>query len=209
MKTLTKTTTFSATLLLAASALAEPVMDPVPAVGPSTYVFGYGGLNWQDDVNANLDGANLSLATDDGWTAGGGLGLMSDFLGGSRLELETFYSQNDANNLAISGLGSLDLPGDLSITSVQVNFIKELFDLGFLQPYAGIGVGFASVEADLAGIVAEETAFAWQAIAGVDFNLSERVALFLQYRFLMVPELDDGFDELNGSSALGGIRIRF
>ena len=186
---------------------------PQPRKQNSGYVFGYGGIDfgssystvgafdltqypdpyWEpycpvdpDIIDPNYVPIDWDL--ENGWTAGGGVGSYSSLMGGSRFELEGSYTTNDVNSVLYAGFV---LPADFKISTkaVMFNMLKEV-PLGRMTGYFGGGVGYAwtSMDGDIDTIEYSDTdgGFAWQFIAGVDLPITERLALFTQYRYMVL-----------------------
>lgn len=190
-----------------------PVSTPKPRL--EGYFFGYGGFdfgstyntvgafdqadpNWvnhcpvdPNDPAFDPNNVPIDFSLDTGWTAGGGVGSYSEMLGGSRFELEGSYTSNDASGVMYSGFF---LPANFNITTkaVMLNLLKEV-PMGRLTGYFGGGAGYAwtTLDGDLDTILYSSTdsGFAWQLIAGVDVPITERLALFTQYRYMVLSEL--------------------
>ncbi|MDG6078130.1 porin family protein, partial [Erythrobacter litoralis] len=151
-------------------------------------------------AGGNEDDTLATLEPEIGFDVGGILGY--DF-GAFRLELEGSYRQleNDALTTAAGVIDGDVLLGDSSAASAMVN---ALFDLGSddsVQFYAGGGAGVAYVEHAASSIVdgAEQNIangdtyeFAWQALAGVRYPLSDAVDIGLKYRFFNIPDYEFG-----------------
>jgi len=197
-----------------------------PQPRPELYIFGYGGVNWLNDLQANsrTDGPfSLDVGTDDGYGVGGGLGLRFPvFLGGRRIIKKGFYRANDSEG-ALPSNAFFGGSGDVVQNGIMVNFVKEFAWRG-LVPYAGIGAGYGSTDLDIdypGGILdAEETTFNWQAILGMEFPFWERVSLYAEYRYLSVGDFSMeatsfgdtftmDFDDFTNHSVFGGLRIYF
>ena len=94
------------------------------------------------------------------------------------------------------------LEGNFNTYSGMMNLYYE-FDRElnhFLVPYAGFGIGIAYFDTDLAwgGIgstVSNESAFAFQTIAGVSAKLFPRFEFFTEYRFFYATEVEFTFPE--------------
>lgn len=210
-----------------------PVIAPAPKLG---YVFGYGGYSFGSSYN-NRGSFNdpwvpagfagdpfnipINFSTDGGWTAGGGFGLYSSCLGGSRVELEASYLSNDSTGTVWNNIA---LPGTLRFqtNTAMVNFLKE-FPVGQrLVGYTGFGFGYASTKlvGDTAGVrySSRNDGFAWQYILGMDIPISQSVALFTQYRYLVLPDgsfvtdfgdFDQHVTDHSNHSVLFGARVSF
>lgn len=192
---------------------AERFSAKAPVIQPKekkAYVFGYAGFDFGSEYETigafdtvpdpadfpdfpdNTDPENLPINFDleDGETFGVGVGAYSKFLGGSRFELETSYTQNkidEATAVDIAQPASFDV----ETRALFFNYLKEV-PIGKLTGYFGGGAGYAntSLRGDLAEGLAvfsdESDGFAWQLIAGVDFPLTECLSLFTQYRYMVL-----------------------
>lgn len=180
-----------------------PVAQPAAYNG---YVFGYGGVDsgssW--DTNAGFDDVGhydydspfnpasfpINFDLDNGGTFGGGFGVYSPLFNGSRFEVEGSYLSNSVGDLRYAGF---ELPAnfDIKTHAVMFNLLKEV-PLGQTRAkgYFGGGVGHAwsRMEGDIDTILYDDSdsGFAWQLIAGVDIPITERLALFMQYRYLVL-----------------------
>ncbi len=158
---------------------------------------------------------------DDGWAAGFGFGLYSDFLGGSRFEIEGAYDKVALNNFMFNGF---QLPADVEFTTraLMFNWLKEI-PFGSATGYFGPGIGWAETEiyGQTNGVPYSDSAsgFAWQLIAGIDIPMNETLALFMQYRYRVlseqtfVTEFDDFSlttqDDPSSHALLFGARVSF
>ncbi|MEM7601358.1 MAG: outer membrane beta-barrel protein, partial [Verrucomicrobiota bacterium] len=181
----------------------------VPQKQHKAYFFGYGGFDSgaDFDTTGNFDvpgyyhnGSYQANPTDipinfdlqNGFTFGGGLGVYSGLLGGTRFEIEGFNTQNENGFLSYD---SFELPADLDIETLAVmfNILKEipLGDTGSTA-YFGGGVGYAttSIDGDIDTIEYsdEDSGFAWQLIAGVDFPINHCLSLFTQYSYRVLAD---------------------
>ncbi len=190
----------------------SPIVEPAPAL--NGYFFGYGGIsfggggqNTTGSFTRNADPAttdalaaggidpfNIPIDFDlrDSWNYGVGLGLYSSFLGGTRLEIEGASEKTDIGTLRFAGF-LLPSSFQFKTNAVMVNFLKEFPLYGGAIGYTGFGLGHASTEmrGDIGGVPYGEKShgFAWQFLLGIDVPVTERLALFTQYRYRVLPEL--------------------
>ncbi len=187
---------------------------PKRAASFNGYVFGYGGVvfgsswentgafdldpGWQDHcpdqalADPLFDPLNIPMDwdTENGWSFGGGIGKYSGLFGGSRFELEGTYLSNEVNRLTYAGF---ELPAnfDIKTKAVMVNYLKEV-PFGSATGYfgGGIGWGWTTMDGDIDTIQYGSTddGFAWQLIVGIDIPVTERLALFTQYRYLVLDD---------------------
>ncbi|MEM7602662.1 MAG: outer membrane beta-barrel protein [Verrucomicrobiota bacterium] len=192
---------------------------------PSTfYVFGFGGVNFVDGETGLVNGSiPLLLELDDGYTFGGGAGVRTDFLGGSRFEIEGFYGENDVIGGAINGNAGpfSSASGVLETYGGHVNLVKE-FDLGGIKPYVGGGIGYTEISAENVAygpinFSDRDGAFSWQIIAGLEVPITDNVGVYVEYNYHSVGEVAFqrsattvlSFDDLTNHSVQGGVRIAF
>ena len=190
-----------------ASAKLPVYVDPEP----TGYIFAYGGFAFAHDTDSTfngsgigpgLPGSSVSNGYDSGYILGGGVGVYSNFMNGSRFELEMLHSSQGRDLFGISsgeGQGALPLPGELDTQAFFFNVVKE-FPIGRVTGYAGGGFGFANRSWTLqldqgtqgtpfsAGLAGEDTTFAYQIKAGVDVPVGERLSLFTEYKLIGMTE---------------------
>ena len=151
-----------------------------PAVAQDTayYTKLFGGFSSLQGDSAELGTAPQSLSYDGGVIYGGAFGY--DY--GDRpfrAELEFAYRSDEATG----GIG-----GDYASTTLMLNGYY-LFSLGSFTPYTGIGLGYVTeIDFDVTGgpdigEYSDRGLFAWQAILGADYAISEQVSLFGEARY--------------------------
>lgn len=151
-------------------------------------------------------------------------------IGNARLEIEGGYSQNDSDSYTaiVPPTGEIASSGGHKAWRVMANGYYD-FGSGDFRPYVGGGVGFADIKARFFAARApfpDETPFlimndhsgelAWQAMAGAAYQISPRVALTAQYRWLSAGKVHfrdlagiEHIREHKGSNIDVGIRIGF
>ncbi|MDF2378516.1 MAG: hypothetical protein P1U81_19940 [Verrucomicrobiales bacterium] len=193
-----------------ASAKLPVYVDPEP----TGYIFAYGGFAFAHDTDSIFygsgigpvpPGSSVNNGYDSGYILGGGVGVYSNFMNGSRFELEMLHSSQGRDLFGISipgeGQGAVPLPGELDTQAFFFNVVKE-FPIGRVTGYAGGGFGFANRSWTLlvgdilggqgtpfsGGLAGEDTTFAYQIKAGVDVPMGERLSLFTEYKLIGMTE---------------------
>jgi opacity protein-like surface antigen len=188
------------TLLGLTPALAADIVQPEPIVeNVNNWYFSiHGGVKFGEDWDDTIDDedTDIEFDTDRGWRFGGALGYSFSSIFSIEGELSYLHQDFDGADCDGCQLGSYDLGGDVAIWTGMVNLIAG-FPVGtFIRPYVGGGLGFAHVslndldDIDAFDIDDSDTAFAAQAFAGIDFMLTENMALGGRYRVLHISDLD-------------------
>lgn len=207
--------------LLASTTLALLVLSaPANAAGNGWYVNLSGGANWlTDDGFVAVAGPDTLIFSPDpntGWIISGAVGLsLNNMVQGLRVEAEVAYRQNQVDGVWASDTGPGNDAGlldyDHSTVSVLANVWYD-FDLGNVRPYIGGGVGWAETDLDgrfqggtIPAINYSDDGFAWQAGAGVNFDISPNVQLGLGYRYFEGPDVRIGAP-FGANSATGDVQ---
>jgi len=179
----------------------------------SFYIFGFGGGSFFDDASGIVLPANapLEVGLSEGVSLGGGIGWRSDFLGGSRFEIEGAFTDQNVESVVFNNNNIANFAGEIETYSAMVNFIKEFRGLGNIVPYIGAGIGYTEVDSNFfynggaANIVVNDTdgAFTWQLIAGLEFKLSDRLGLYAEYNYTSISD-DISLARLGNGGAAGG-----
>jgi OmpA-OmpF porin, OOP family len=179
-------------LLLAASTLALACAGHAAAQPANGWYMGLeGGGNW---VSENDTTFSTSLPTsgpapiefDTGWTGIATAGYA--FPGNWRVEAEAGYRHNDVDT--INGIAN-GAGGELNTTSLMGNVLYDIPLTERMTVSLGAGAGAVHTEFD-DGVIDqdEDTAFAYQGIAGVSYALSPRTDLTMNYRYLRSDALE-------------------
>ena len=108
-----------------------------------------------------------------------------------RGEIEYGYRHNDAKNVTLpSGATTptaLGLKANAMAQSFMANGYYDFMPVWAFIPHVGAGVGAANVKVNNVG---HQWPFAWQAMAGAEYPVSQNVKLGLEYRFLGTEELN-------------------
>ena len=177
---------------------------------PNLYVSGAVGVGMvldKDMVFTTVPGNNtFDFAFEPGIVLNGAVGTRLPY--NLRVEVEAGWSNNDLQDLAGFGAGKIDTDGNVTATTFMLN---ALYDFGLTQElslFAGVGAGVALIDADFtrgasnpAFILArgDETRFAYQAILGASYDVTNDIEVFGRYTYL--GTLGDDFTVINSSGA--------
>ncbi|HET6725589.1 MAG TPA: OmpA family protein [Gammaproteobacteria bacterium] len=188
--------------LLAVAALALPGLTLAQSDGggetPGHYIGIGGGINWLHDSNIHGVGGPFtfynSVQYDTGWAGILTFGHLSP--SGWRSELEFNYRRNDIDSSNRYGVGRLDATGDAVSYGLFFNGLYDFQTGSVITPYIGIGLGYMRVDyrdAGPFGVTAShpqgrrvdgfDAGIGGQVIAGLKFNLSDHMALAVDYRY--------------------------
>ena len=201
----------------------------------------YGSINYglydTDSLTATSTDRNVSTALDD--DGGFGLAFGYRFEGNSwgnvRLEFDYQSFENDAETVVFNGnpfsVGAGTVAGDVEVDSYTINVIQEFGQWNNFTPYAGFGLGISDIESSIAynptlsaTLQDSDTVLSYQGIAGLDYEITEPLSAYVEYRFQRVEDADltragggpGGFRETVQDSDLGnnnaillGLRYNF
>ncbi len=160
--------------------------------------------------------AQTQVEFDTGWAGFATVGYAFD--NNWRIEGEIGYRQNDFTvDTFFGGKAARIIPdasGDLTEYTAMVNVIYDVPLTDKLNLNLGLGAGVDYADLDVNGVGSDsDTNFAYQAIAGVTYEVSKRLDLTLTYRYLHVdsPEFSNvsgtvRVDDLEKHSVTIGLR---
>ncbi|MFO1255265.1 MAG: OmpA family protein [Sphingomonadaceae bacterium] len=168
-------------MALASTALATPAL----ARDDTWYVeFDAGGMIVEDshavDSNSGVEVGVANWKT--GYDVGGIVGY--DF-GGFRLEGEVGYRRAGLDTIVANTVNITPVDGHTSDLSFMLNGLLDFGDDDGLQGFVGGGVGVGRAKLYSAGAQFDDSdsGFAWQALAGIRYPVTDNVDLGLKYRF--------------------------
>jgi len=182
------------------------------------YVSGYLGGTLLNDSKITIPGAGggeFDVEYDFGYNLGGTVGYEFQMY---RAELELSHKTSSVKNAIGPSAGRVNADGDVSSTALMLNGIIDFKSASSLTPYLGLGLGFASVEVkDFTVETATEKVSdksgvgAWQIIAGLSVDLSDKFLLDFIYKYFSTADAtignaDVGYASNNFSA---GVRYRF
>lgn len=172
--------------------------------GDSVYVkAGAGFFNLEDaGTDFNFQGSDYDVGDvsfDGGYNLNAAVG--NSFANGMAIELEFSYNKADADKLEGREFSVKGLPvrshdedlrnSDVSIKTLMVNGLYNYKNSSAFTPYAGAGIGFGWINVDGKTTDFSETNFAFQILAGVEYALTDNLALSTGYRYLNAGEISD------------------
>ncbi len=154
------------------------------------YIEGMAGVSLPQDSEVSAGGASADVSLDAGFT--GGLALGYTYGNGFRAELEFGIHDND-----IDRAPGLAINGDIQTFSLMLNALYDFNYSGPITPFLGVGIGGARVKVNadahpnVTGTVDDsDSGFAWQAMAGVAYEINDRMRASLRYRYFSVPDIN-------------------
>ncbi len=157
---------------------------------PAFYLGLGAGINFMPD--ADIDGMGIGTEADYDTGLAGAITLGFKRADGFRSEFEIAGRTNDVDQL--QGMGSAD--GDVDALTFMGNILYDFQRFGKFKPYVGFGVGLARVRFDGVrpiggGLINDhDMALAFQGIAGMSFELTDRFEVFGDYRYMGTADLD-------------------
>lgn len=157
----------------------------------------------------------IEIEYDPGFATGVFLGYDAGMFRG---EIETTYYASEVDTLTVTGT-SLGAGADVTALSFMVNAYWDFENSSAFTPYLGVGIGGANVEFENLTILGfsipgdqDDTQFAYQFMAGVDYSLTEMMMLGLSYRYFATTDLEfSGGQEVEygAHNLLVGLRFNF
>ncbi len=191
--------------LAAGASAQDSAVSSTPTPTPSTglYIGGGAGVNFQDENRFRGGGADSNTTYDNGF-----VGLLSLGYGlgnGMRVELEPGWRVNGVHEA-----GGVSGGGHTNVGSLMVNGLYDFNTprLNGWVPHLGAGVGVARVgnasySSDTPSVSGNDTVPAFQAIAGVDYPVTQQLRLGIDYRYFVAH--DTGFhNDVTGAPVKGG-----
>ena len=170
------------------------------------YVGVFGGLNYTHDGAANGGGDTVVYDLGHGLGAYGGFRFNRNL----RVEVELSHRSN-----AVDTVNGLPFTADLSTTALMGNIFYDISPGNSLNPHVGVGIGFADATYEYGGLEYTDTVLALQLGVGIDFAITETVAITADYRLFITDDMElgagTGFGSVEyvNSSLLAGLRLNF
>lgn len=163
------------------------------------YIGVSGGWTRLDEQDFSFGGVPTNTDHGDGWNAGLHLGYAFALAQGIGLrpELELGYKTNDVDEHSAGGTALAGSDGKTETYLAMANFYYDFKNTSRFTPYLGAGIGAARVNVDgyssttTGGMIDDEdTVFAYQGIAGVDYALDEQWSIFSDYKYFSANDAE-------------------
>lgn len=187
----------------------------VPIDGWYSEVFG--GYSYiPNNVNTTLNGLNW---TDphyiSGYHGGGRFGYKDAPM---RYEAEVAYISGDVNRFKVDDIYQTGITGQTSSTNAMVNVYYDFPEvIKTIEPFAGVGIGYAYVNAHFYGSGPSTTtefrgansAFAYQGTLGLAYNFANNYSLDVAYRYFATDNISELGKMFQAHLASAGVTYRF
>jgi opacity protein-like surface antigen len=210
-----------AAVLLPTSVSAQSYEDTMKGL----YVDLRGGLTSLSDSDLTdpaLPGISGEAEFDNGFGIEGAVGY--EHPSGFRVELALGYRNNDFDDVSVAGISAssagVNVGGQVEALSVMANGYAAFDVGGGFKPFIGAGVGVAFLDAELELSVPgfavtasdDDTVFAYQGIAGVEYEIPTdmaTIALGVRYSYFATADPDFGGTEAEYGThnVMVGVRI--
>lgn len=182
--------------ILSAAFLASGAVVAQPADG--MYLSFFGGYSYLsnplDITRNNVIHNNASYRP--GFNVGGRMGYQGTPL---RYEGELTYLNAALKGYYYNGISATKVTGQTDATAGMVNVYYDfLFPQAPIAPFAGVGIGYAYVSGSFQSesppvnlYRQSDTGFAYQATAGITYNVNASFGVNLGYRYLATTRLND------------------
>lgn len=181
-------------VILGSLGMLSVLAAPIAANAENTGKF-YGSIHGEailsssSDLEASAPGVSATAEADyePGYGIGGAAGYyVNDNI---RVEGEIAYREADVDTLVINGSNISGNGLELKIFSGMANGYYNFTTGSNLSPYLGAGVGLAYHDE------MEEFAFAYQAMAGIDYTVDDNNTLFAGYRYFATTDFEDSVSD--------------
>ena len=189
-------------LLLSLFLFLVPIHASEAAEAGPLYVGVFGGYTFGSDATWNFPFiTSFDADVQETWTIGAKVGYVPPSFKYIAVELEYFYLHPDIDR---SGSNLVTAQGDATAHSFMLNCLLR-YPEGRFHPYIGFGLGFSAVNVsgttttNIGGLTAtssldaNDTAFAYQFLAGINFEINKNWSADLTYRWFSTdPDVNGG-----------------
>jgi len=164
------------------------------------------GITATDDTSFQVAPGTIDTEFEDDWNYSAAYGWKRE---GYRYEVELVVGEDDVSSHTLNGGAPLAGPtGGINMAGVLFNGYYDFSAASAFTPYVGAGLGVAMVEAEGFGVATipdvlddDDTVIAYQLMAGIGYDLSDRTNLFAEYRYFGTESADVTTSVSTGSVA--------
>jgi len=146
------------------------------------------GITSTDDTSFQVAPGTIDTEFEDDWNYSAAYGWKREAY---RYEVELVMGEDDVSSHTLDGGAPLaGATGGINMAGVLLNGYYDFTTASAFTPYVGAGLGLAMVEAEGFGVAAipdvlddDDTVIAFQIMAGIGYDLSDRTTLFAEYRY--------------------------
>lgn len=193
MKTSTRLGLLALTVSTLAMAVPARAMDmDEKATHRSIYFKGAIGLTKLQGMEYDINAGEVRNQYQKELSYSGAIGY--DF-GNYAMEMEYAYRTNDLDGQTLLGSKLADTEGDTQSSAFMINGYFETPTDSNWVPYLGVGAGIARVNLNdhMTGNILlvddNATVFAYQGIAGLEYNVSRKISAFAEYRYFATADV--------------------
>ena len=163
------------------------------------------GITETDDTSIQIAPGTIDTEYDDDWNYSAAYGWKRD---GYRYEVELVGGEDEVDFHTLNGGAPLaGSTGGINMLAVMFNGYYDFSTASAFTPYVAGGLGIAMVEAEGFGAAAapdvlddDDTVLAYQAMAGIGYDINEKTNIFAEYRYFGANSVD-----LTTSAATGSV----
>lgn len=201
-------------LWLSLSLFLVPIHASEAAEAGPFYVGVFGGYTFGSDATWTFPFfASIDADVQETWTLGAKVGYIPPSFKYIAVELEYFYLHPDIDR---SGSSVVTVEGDATAHNFMLNCLFR-YPEGRFHPYIGFGLGFSSVNVSgttttigTSPLDANDTAFAYQFLAGINFEINRNWSADLTYRWFSTdPDVNGGDIDYTTNLITIGINYHF
>ena len=153
------------------------------------------GITKTDDTSFQVKQGTIDTEFEDDWNYSAAYGWKRE---GYRYEVELVLGEDEVSSHTLNGGAPLaGATGGINMAGLLFNGYYDFSTASAFTPYVGGGLGIAMIEAEGFGVADipdvlndEGTVFAYQFMAGIGYDLSDRTNLFAEYRYLGTESVD-------------------
>lgn len=199
--------------LMAVAATSAMAQESMHGWAASNGIYGSVKGGWTKAEDQKFDNTGVKSDMEDGWGASAAVGKT---YGNMRAEVEGLYLTNDVNNADVNGV-TAGSGGDTELSAAMVNGYYDFKNSSPVTPYVGAGVGYGKLDvnghavAGVSNISGDDDVMAYQAMAGVGYELNPCWTLTGEYRYVGTTKADIGSTDVRykNHAVMAGLRYTF